>query len=248
MNSRDLVLWLDGADESTMFRSASCAGVLSRGRIGCWKDKSRSANHARQTDPGAQAGQAQLAGHQPPDFSGNAIMWLERPATLPSGSSPSTALVAATLTDPSPQTSGYRVALFWGSVHRGQGRKVFKDAESATAAASAGDIGFTPAGRWTSSVSVAVVEHSPKRITARMDRGWPSEVDLHPQDLDTAVERAAVGGQGPESLWRGQIPEIIVLTGFPAPEDLSKVQEYLARKWNVADPVSEAAVAGGESR
>ncbi len=52
IGSSNLKLWLDASDASTIFEGSGCTGLNPNAgdAIGCWKDKSGNANHAKQTN------------------------------------------------------------------------------------------------------------------------------------------------------------------------------------------------------
>jgi hypothetical protein len=68
-----LSLWLDAADASTLFSSASCSGVVNAGAsVGCWTDKGATAENFTQATAGSQPVLGSLNGLGAIDFTSTA--------------------------------------------------------------------------------------------------------------------------------------------------------------------------------
>jgi alpha-tubulin suppressor-like RCC1 family protein len=231
MTSAALKLWLDGADGATLYAGSSCSGAAASSSVGCWKDKAAGGTHLVQASGTNQPGLATVAGRSVPRFAGTTQNLANgSAAALPTGGNASTTFVAGTLTDPSPGSSGYRLALYWGTSSSGQARQFYKNVGSATATVdSYGGTAVQP-GTWTSSVGILAGEHTSSQLRAWFGSGATSTLSQSTSTGSTAVILGAQDTAGGLP-WYGTTPEVVVISGTLTSTERRSVEEYLARKW-----------------
>ncbi|MFN8079042.1 MAG: fibronectin type III domain-containing protein [Kineosporiaceae bacterium] len=226
MTTAHLKLWLDGADPTTMYPTATCTGAIATTAVGCWKDKSTQLDHATQTVSINRPVMATVNTHPVPSFGGDSLALSA--AALPTGTTASTTALVTQLTDPIPATSGSRVAFGWGTASNGAAREIGKT----TAAISVGAWGSptTSPGNWTSNTDIVLAEHATATIT-----GWlngRSGSTPASTSFTTGTTTAALGQDlSGARIWQGPIAEVIVLDTTLTTSQRRQVEEYLARKW-----------------
>ncbi len=245
MTAGRLVLWLDGADATTLLAASGCTGAEATTTVGCWKDKSTQANHAAQATSANRPTLATVSGRSVPSFDGTNDYLGMSPALLPTGTNPSTAFVAAQLTDPTPTTSSYRSALSWGTLTAGQTRDFYKTTTSASACVNTYSTGVTCAGTWSGTqVDILAGQHSAATVTGWFNGGAAAGPTSYA--FATGTTGAAVGAEltGVQR-WRGPVPEAIVFTGTLTASERRVLEDYLARKWAaMITPQAPTAVTG----
>ncbi len=244
MSPANLRLWLDGADTATLFASSGCTGAAATTTVGCWKDKSAQANHAVQTTSSYRPALATAAGHSVPSLDGVDDRLSLNPSLLPNGSSPSTQFLVAALDDPAPVSSGFRVAVTWGSTSVSGARTHGKMAGSATMFADARFDGGAVGGTWLASPSLLTSEFTASQLrTAPFGSGtWTSQAST----TSTGTAVAVVGTDVDlTNFWQGRVPEVVVVGTTVTDAERRRVEEYLARKWgSTITPQAPTAVNG----
>lgn len=239
MSGARLALWLDGADQATLFAAPGCTAptVSTAGQsLGCWADKSGHGNSVTQPSSSAPPVLTPVAGWPVPGFDGSGSYLTAGIGSMPIGSTTSTTLLAA-----SPTASiGYGVAVAWGTNGLNAGRQIYRR-DSALEADDWGTegpvsnlVGSTP--------QVVAAQHAPTAVTLWHD-GRPG-LTL-PATTSTGSTFLTVGRQGSNAVdyyWQGAIPGIIVFTGVLTDPERRTIEEYLARKW--ASAITPPAPAG----
>ncbi len=244
MSPANLRLWLDGADTATLFASSACTGAAATTTVGCWKDKSAQANHAVQTTSNSRPALATAAGRSVPSLDGVDDRLSLTPSLLPNGSSPSTQFLVAALDDPAPISSGFRVAVTWGSTSVSGARTHGKMAGSATMFADARFDGGAVGGTWLASPSLLTSEFTASQVrTAPFGSGtWTSQASTTSTGTAVAVVGADVDLT---NFWQGRVPEVVVVGTTVTDAQRRSVEEYLARKWGTTvAPQAPTAVNG----
>ena len=247
MTPANLKLWLDGADASTLFASSSCSGAAATTTVGCWKDKSTSADDATQSTPGNRPALATAAGRPVPSMDGTDDRLALTPSLLPNGSAASTAFVVAALDDPAPASSTYRLALAWGGTGTGAARVLGKNMSGT---GMFGDLRFTggmyPASYWQAAPSLLVheVAASASRLVAWGAGTWATSAAVPSTGTSVAYVGADVtAGNG----WYGRVPEVIVLGSTVTDSQRRAVEEYLSRKWSMTIAPGAPTAVGGSA-
>ncbi len=240
MSPSRLVLWLDGADPTTMYASSSCTGAPATSTVGCWKDKSAShRNTLTAATPSAAPVLGPDAGRSVPTFDGvDDALTRYSTADLPTGANPSTTVVAATRAG----SVTNRDLLSWGgaSPTRARAFYLFETggvvADTYYSGSSVLD-GYPAAG--TPFLSAAQFGAGYAAIATNGNRPGATSAPLVSTDAAGLVALGGVPGLG--YWWQGPIPEAIALNSTLTSAQARQVEEYLARKW--ATPITPQAPA-----
>ena len=232
MSGPNLRLWLDGADAATMYASSTCTGAAATTTVGCWKDKSVTADDATQTSAGSRPALATVTGRSVPSFDGTTSYLSLAPALLPTGTTASTTLVALRMTDATPASSGFRTAVSWGAGATGQTRSYQKLSGSAQV----GPVTWSGSGSSGGSLTTGVTAVLSDAWTSSGFTGYLNGAAGTPVAWSgtTGSTAATIGAQiNGTDFWMGPLPEVVVLSGTVSTTDRRTVEEYLARKWGV---------------
>lgn len=235
-------LWLDAADVTTVYTASTCSGTTAATSVGCWRDKSASANHAVQVTATDRPVLTSMSGRSVPLFDGSSDYMSLIGSALPSGTTPSTGLVVARLTDAAPGSTTWRMALSWGTYVNGQARSWYKfpgGADAGVDAYATGQASPRP-GTWGAGPGLLIGEHSAAAVRSWFD-GRPATGPVA-VSFNTSTAEAYLGQQvGTGLYWKGEIPEVVVLNTTLTDAERRTLEEYLARKWSV--PITPSAPA-----
>ncbi len=226
MTSTRLKLWLDGADATTMFAGSTCSGTAATTAVGCWKDKSTSANNAAQSTAGYRPALTTVNGRAVPVFDGVDDYLLAGISTLPVGSASSSTLVAATPTT----ASGYRNLFSWGGAADGQARAFYLDGATINA-----DTYRNGPAVASGAISAGVPFQSRSTFTstsASVSTNGIQPADTASGAVNTGAAMAVMSGApGTSYWWHGPMSEVIVLNTTLSATEQRTMDEYLSRKW-----------------
>ncbi len=238
MTGSTLNLWLDGADASTLLTSSGCTGATATSgkSIGCWLDKSASANNATQATLANQPLVSSLGPLTAPTFDGSSQYASLNANKLVTGTNPSAIFTVAVQEDTNPSGSDWRHVIGWGASGTGQGRVMEKGSFNANywveTYATWGSVGTTTWPTSTPVVADGVITST--SVSAGMNG---VSVYTYGTTNNTGTSAgAAVGATGwntGSGVWKGRIAEVIVLAANPTSAQMRTMREYLAHKWGV---------------
>ena len=232
MTSSALKLWLDGADSSTILASSGCTGATATTTVGCWKDKSTSANNAAQATGGSQPSLATVTSRSVPSFNGSTSYLSLTPGLLPTGTTASSTFVVLSTTEASPASSGYRTALAWGTAAAGQTRAYQKLASSTLVGVVTHSGTMSAGGSLVTGVTGVLSDTWTSSAYTGFWNGVPGSTVS--ASTTTGTTAASVGAHiDATSGWQGPIAESIVVQGGLTTAQRRAVEEYLSRKWSV---------------
>ncbi len=243
-----MVLWLDGADTSTLFQdtAGSVPATTAGQTVARWNDKSTQANHATQTTAADRPALATIGSRLLPTFDGTTDALSLDVTKMPTGTTASTTLAVGRLTDPAPASSGWRSLVLWGSNSAGQLRSHTKVINSA--AAGFDNFGtVSSAGTWaTNTMGLLESSFTSAQYTARFNANVATTVVT---SSNTGTSFASIASNPGADYWIGQVPEIIVFNTTLTETQRRAVQDYLATKWGLtiapAQPTGPTATATG---
>lgn len=239
MSSSRLELWLDGADTSTLFQDSACGtAVTASGQsLACWKDKSGNGN-ATQSSSTYFPTTATFSGRVVPSFNGSSDFLNVDVAQLSTGTTASTIVTSAVMTDGSPASSSYRTVVNYGSISVGKARGIFKDASGSGILAGTWAANAVTAGTWNPSAAQVAVAQFASPLVSLWTAGQ-ARVDASSAAFSTNSSVATIGMANNTYWWQGQIPEVMIFTGTLTADERRDVEEYLARKWG--SPITPSA-------
>ena len=222
------VLWLDGADKTTLFQDtgATVPCTTVNQVVGCWKDKSTTANNALSEDAVYYSGSGiyfpALAGIYP------------NPGLLPNGTSDSTwFFVINTL-----MSSGTGMLLASGD--SGSSLRQFYISNGYLAADESGNpgiVGTTPVGTGSNVIFSCVESQTLGVLT-----GWQNGTQFGLNDefsFNIGTSYAAIGTVYGAYPYVGYINEIVVFNTALSDGDRQQIEAYLAQKWGVKNQLPE---------
>ena len=230
LTSPSAALWLNADD----IPAAAGTSVL------FWPDESGQDNNATQAQPGHQPVLSTLGSHQAVQFSGSQNLLLDGDR-LPSGTTPSVIFAITQLDDPRAATDCFDHILAWGTNRTGEGRMIYKGCLTALAYAETFNTYplMHPRYAWPQDQPVLVTAEITGSGVSVWMNGSPDYSWRNPPGVvtDTVPQKTAMVGGAPwwgDSYgWVGRIGEIIVLSGNVTAQNVSAVDEYLIRKWDI---------------
>jgi hypothetical protein len=230
MGDRDLALWLDAADRTTLFDSAQCTGEAAGRDVGCWADKSDAKNDAVVEGADSRPAVTGDDSRRALSFATKDALRLTRSADLPLGDKESTTFIVgvpeASLAGPA------QTAVYWSTSGSASARVFYKEVGGPYAGVGT-RIEQRKELRWGDQLGVLVGEHSASGTGARLD-GANAPTRL---SVSTPGASGAWVGRGPAgNFWQGTIAEIVVIDRLLGPSERAEVEGYLYRKWDIPPP------------
>ncbi|MFN8079040.1 MAG: fibronectin type III domain-containing protein [Kineosporiaceae bacterium] len=229
MSGSNLKLWLDGADPATILASSACTGAEATTTVGCWKDKSSSANHATQASGTYQPVLSTVAGHPVPSFDGTDDYLSANPSLLPTGTTTGTVILSAAV-NPSVAMNGISALSYGGTTAASQRRIT---SWSATGADVNGNpMAFSTAWPGSQAQGVAAAEFTSGTSVTIWAQGGAGVTTSGAFTTGTHHLWLGTGGDStPAGRWWGTTPEIIAFNGTLTTTQRRTLEEYLAHKW-----------------
>ena len=225
------ILWLDGADKSTMFLdSAGTLPISASGQsVSLWKDKSSSANNASNTSSQPTVNFSGQNSLSVLNFNGSQYLNLT-PSLLPNGSTPFTFFILVRTTSP-----GVQVYFSWGSYTVNGRAPQFYLANYQLTNDLYGSAG--PSDTTTYNSVYVLMSVTASTTYTAFDNGSPFTNNNISISLNTGTTYATVGvGQVGGTLTyylTGQIAEIIGYNTVLSTSQRQQVEGYLAWKWGL---------------
>ncbi|MBK7621525.1 MAG: fibronectin type III domain-containing protein [Kineosporiaceae bacterium] len=246
MSGTNLKLWLDGADPATLYASSACTGAQASTTVGCWTDKSASANHASQATGTYQPVLSTVAGHPVPSFDGSNDYLSANPSLLPTGTTTGTVIMSAAV-NPSVAMNGISAISYGGTTAASQRRITSWSATGADVNGS--PMAFSTAWPGAQAQGVAAAEFASGTSVTIWAQGGTGVTTSGAFTTGTDHFWIGTGGDTtPAGRWWGTTPEIIAFTGTLTTAERRTLEDYLAHKWasiiTPAAPGTPSATAG----
>ncbi|MBL8929710.1 MAG: fibronectin type III domain-containing protein, partial [Kineosporiaceae bacterium] len=227
LTSSAVELWMDADGTGRLYSDTACTTAAAAGsQVACWKDRSANGYALTQSTAANRPIATTVGGRLVPLGDSTDDLLSSTAATLPSGTTSSTAFVAATATSAGSGSDSW--PLFWGTGGSGARRELWFRNTSRAVSAGTNSGTYATSGTWTqNALVIADLQH----LSGSMNLQTNGAAAV---SATTAVNTTGASTVHVGALFTGYTHEVIVTDAALTAADRRVVQEYLARKWATA--------------